>query len=63
MFNQDMSSLTTSQISAITETIQTIDDLIESVTSFVKNGGQSYRSFLETRSKAIDEICKLPNSK
>jgi hypothetical protein len=63
MFTQDMSSLTTSQISAITQTIQTMDDLVEAASTFVLKGGQSYRNFLETRSKVIDEVCKLPNSK
>ncbi len=63
MFTNDISSLTINQISAIEIAIQSIDDLIESATSFTKNGGQSYRTFLADRNHLITKICELPNCK
>ena len=63
MFTQNLSNLTSTQMSAIEITIQSIDDLIESATSFTKNGGQSYRAFLADRSQLITKICELPNCK
>jgi len=55
--------LTSSQLIAIEATIISIDDLIESTTSFIKNGGQSYRSFQNDRAQLITKILELPNSK
>ena len=63
MFTKDLPSLSSSQMTAIEAAIQSIDDLIESATSFTKNGGQSYRAFLADRSHLITKICELPNSK
>ena len=63
MFTQDIPSLTVNQISAVESAVESLDDLIESATSFTKNGGQSYRAFLADRSHLITKICELPNSK
>jgi hypothetical protein len=63
MFTQNLSALTSGQISAIENTISSVDDLIESATTFIKNGGQSYRSFLEDRAQLITKICDLPKCK
>lgn len=63
MLTTNISTLTTGQISAIESAISSIDDLVESATSFVKNGGQSYRSFLDDRAQLITKICDLPKSK
>jgi len=63
MLTTNISALTSSQISAIESAISSIDDLVESATSFVKNGGQSYRSFLDDRAQLITKICDLPKSK
>jgi hypothetical protein len=63
MFTQDIPNLTINQISAIESAVESIDDLIESTTTFVKQGGQSYRTFLEDRTHLITKICELPNCK
>ena len=63
MLTTNISTLTSSQISAIESAISSIDDLVESATNFVKNGGQSYRSFLDDRAQLITKICDLPKSK
>ena len=63
MFNHDISALNPTQATAIASAIKSLDDLIESATSFVKNGGQSYRSFLQDREQLIIKICELPNCK
>jgi len=63
MFTKDLPALSSSQMTAIEIAIQSIDDLIESATSFTKNGGQSYRAFLADRSQLITKICELPNCK
>jgi len=63
MLTTNLSTLTTGQISAIESAISSIDDLVESATNFVKNGGQSYRSFLDDRAQLITKICDLPKSK
>jgi len=63
MLTTNISTLTTGQISAIESAISSIDDLVESATNFVKNGGQSYRSFLDDRAQLITKICDLPKSK
>jgi len=63
MLTTNLSTLTTGQISAIEAAISSIDDLVESATNFVKNGGQSYRSFLDDRAQLITKICDLPKSK
>lgn len=63
MLTTNLSNLTTGQISAIESAINSIDDLVESATNFVKNGGQSYRSFLDDRAQLITKICNLPKSK
>ena len=63
MFTKDLPSLSTSQMTAIEIAINSIDDLIESATSFTKNGGQSYRAFLADRTHLITKICELPNCK
>jgi hypothetical protein len=63
MFTKDLSSLTTGQMSAISSTILALDDVIESATAFIKQGGQSYRSFLSDREQLIQKIYTLPNTK
>ena len=63
MLTKDLSSLTTSQMNAISITIASLDDVIESATAFIKQGGQSYRSFLSDREQLITKICELPNCK
>jgi hypothetical protein len=63
MFTQELPSLSNTQMTAIEAAINSIDDLIESATSFTKNGGQSYRSFLSDREQLITKICELPNCK
>jgi hypothetical protein len=63
MLTQDLSSLTSTQMSAISSTILALDDVIESATAFIKQGGQSYRSFLTDREQLITKICELPNTK
>jgi hypothetical protein len=63
MFTQDIPNLTINQISAIESAVESIDDLIESTTTFVKQGGQSYRTFLEDRKQVIAKIFNLPNCK
>jgi hypothetical protein len=63
MFTKDLPQLSNTQMTAIEITIESIDDLIESATSFTKNGGQSYRAFLADRSQLITKICELPNCK
>jgi len=63
MFTKDLPSLSTSQMTAVEIAINSIDDLIESATSFTKNGGQSYRTFLADRNDLITKICELPNCK
>ena len=57
------SNLTTDQIIAVESIISSVDDLVESATNFVKNGGQSYKSFLDDRTQLITKICDLPNIK
>lgn len=63
MITKDLSSLSISQMTAIEIAIESIDDLIESATSFTKNGGQSYRAFLADRKQVITKIYELPNCK
>lgn len=63
MFTKDLSTLTSSQMSAIDSTVLSIDDLIESATAFIKQGGQSYKTFLQDRYQLIEKICELPNCK
>lgn len=63
MLTKDLPTLSNTQMTAIEITINSIDDLIESTTSFIKNGGQSYRSFLSDREQLITKICELPNCK
>ena len=63
MFNHDISTLNPTQTTAIASAVESVDDLIESATSFVKNGGQSYRAFLADRNHLITKICELPNCK
>ena len=63
MITNDLSTLSPVQFSAITSAVESLDDLIESATNFVKNGGQSYRAFLSDRSQLITKICELPNCK
>jgi hypothetical protein len=63
MFTKDLPQLSTNQMIAIETAINSIDDLIESATSFTKNGGQNYRAFLADRTNLITKICELPNCK
>ena len=63
MFNKDLPSLSATQMTAIEIAVNSIDDLIESATSFTKNGGQSYRAFLADRTHLISKICELLNCK
>ena len=63
MFNHDLSTLNPTQAIAIASAVESLDDLIESATSFVKNGGQSYRTFLQDREQLITKICDLSKSK
>jgi len=63
MFNHDLSTLNPTQATAIASAVESLDNLIESATSFVKNGGQSYRTFLQDREQLITKICKLPSCK
>jgi hypothetical protein len=63
MFTNVLPLLSSTQITAIEISINSIDDLIESATSFTKNGGQSYRAFLADRTHLITKISELPNCK
>jgi len=63
MITNDLSTLNLVQVSAITSAVESLDDLIESATSFTKNGGQSYRSFIQDRQTLITKICELPSCK
>jgi hypothetical protein len=63
MLTKDLPLLTSTQMSAISSTILALDDVIESATAFIKQGGQSYRSFLTDREQLITKICELPNCK
>jgi len=63
MFTQDISNLTRSQINAIDNVVQIMDDLVEATSTFVLKGGQGYRAFLEIRKEMIESLYNLPMCK